>query len=301
MFFKKYNIDLSKISRDYLKYPLLKGNRHNRKPEIIPKKDLEYLYLTLNFRLNDLIEYFNYNECSILKLLKEYNIKKDKKLMLQNLKETKLERYGDENYNNFEKYKQTCLEKYGDEIPMKTIQVKNNLNDVMIKKYGEKRYTQTNEYKEKMKETCLKKYGKEHYMKTEIYKNKYKNPNFQSIKLRKEIETKRKNGTLGKSISKKETEWLNSLNIPNDKEHRQVIIIIDDKQYIVDGYDPESNTIYEFLGDYWHGNPKTTIQENINHQRNKSFGDLYKDTINKIEKLKTKYNVIYIWESDYKD
>ena len=75
---------------------------------------------------------------------------------------------------------------------------------------------------------------------------KYKNPNFQLSKLRKEIETKRKNGTLGKSISKKETEWLNSLNIPNDKEHRQVMIIIDDKQYIVDGYDPESNTIYEF-------------------------------------------------------
>ena len=25
--------------------------------------------------------------------------------------------------------------------------------------------------------------------------------------------------------------------------------------YIVDGYDSKTNTIYEFNGDFWHGNP----------------------------------------------
>ena len=32
------------------------------------------------------------------------------------------------------------------------------------------------------------------------------------------------------------------------------------KNFIVDGFNPNENTIYEFLGDYWHGNPKNSTQ-----------------------------------------
>ncbi len=38
-------------------------------------------------------------------------------------KKTKLERYGDENFNNTKKYKQTCLAKYGVESPIQNIRI----------------------------------------------------------------------------------------------------------------------------------------------------------------------------------
>lgn len=59
-------------------------------------------------------------------------------------KQTKLERYGDENYNNIEKGKNTRLKKYGDE------------NYVNIEKY---------------KKTCLERYGDENYSKSQNFKD----------------------------------------------------------------------------------------------------------------------------------
>lgn len=98
-------------------------------------------------------------------------------------------------------------------------------------------------------------------------------------------------------ISKIEIEWLNSLGLPNDKEHRQVVI----GEYRVDGFNPETNTIYEFLGDYWHGNPKLFNSMDINKHNNLSMNELYNKTIERIEMFKNQgYNVKYIWESDYR-
>jgi Zn finger protein HypA/HybF involved in hydrogenase expression len=63
------------------------------------------------------------------------------------VRETKLEKYGNSNYNNVEKIKSTCLEKYG---------VDN--------------YRKTEEYKKQYKETCLKKYGVVHASKSDNFK-----------------------------------------------------------------------------------------------------------------------------------
>lgn len=53
--------------------------------------------------------------------------------------------------------------------------------------------------------------------------------------------------------SNKEREWLDFCNIPNDDKHRQVHLKMNSgKRYIVDGFDLNNNTVYEFLGDYWH-------------------------------------------------
>ncbi len=103
------------------------------------------------------------------------------------------------------------------------------------------------------------------------------------------------------SVSGKEISWLNSINIPDDSEHRQVKIKINNKRYFVDGFDPTTNTIYEFLGDFWHGNPNVFEKEKYNTILNKTFGYLYEKTFDKIESLKQNgYNVIYIWEADFK-
>ena len=41
----------------------------------------------------------------------------------------------------------------------------------------------------------------------------------------------------------------------NDKEY-----LIEGTRYHADGFCKDTNTIYEFHGDYWHGNPKLTNQ-----------------------------------------
>jgi hypothetical protein len=51
-------------------------------------------------------------------------------------KSTKLELYGDENYNNRDKYKETCLEKFGVENPSQDEAVHQKKIDTCMKNYG---------------------------------------------------------------------------------------------------------------------------------------------------------------------
>ena len=97
-------------------------------------------------------------------------------------------------------------------------------------------------------------------------------------------------------ISKPEIKFLNYINIPDTLENRQVYI----KPYKVDGYDSKTNTIYEFLGDYWHGNPNVHNLNDFNKVCKKTFSELYKNTKNRFNKLKSLgYTIKYIWENDW--
>jgi len=90
----------------------------------------------------------------------------------------------------------------------------------------------------------------------------------------------------------KENKWLDYLGI----KERQVRI----GKYIVDGFDKATNTIYEFNGDFWHGNPEIFNSNDFNNVLKKTFGDLYEKTINKEMMLKKQgYNIISIWENDF--
>lgn len=103
----------------------------------------------------------------------------------------------------------------------------------------------------------------------------------------------------GFSISKAERKWLDSLNVQDN--YRQKSLTINCKKYRVDAFDPTTNTIYEFYGDYWHGNPKVYNQNDINNHNKKSFKELFDITICR-EKIYKEcgFNVISIWESDFK-
>ena len=69
----------------------------------------------------------------------------------------------------------------------------------------------------------------------------------------------------------------------------------------VDGFDDKTNTIYEFLGDYYHGNPKKFKSNDVNKICKKSYKQLLTETMNRLNGLKLRgYNVNYIWESDWK-
>ena len=98
---------------------------------------------------------------------------------IENGKKTKLEKYGDENYNNSNKAKQTCLEKYGVDNPMKSEIIKEKSRNTCLEKYGVEYYLASterikhkNEHNKKAKQTCLEKYGVDNPMKSECVRNK---------------------------------------------------------------------------------------------------------------------------------
>ena len=99
-----------------------------------------------------------------------------------------------------------------------------------------------------------------------------------------------------KLISKPELEFLKYCNIVDDSKHRQVRI----KRFAVDGL--LNNVIYEFLGDYYHGNPSNIKYhpDKWNEKCSKTFGELYKKTFNKFKILNSLgYRIKYIWETDW--
>ncbi len=70
--------------------------------------------------------------------------------------------------------------------------------------------------------------------------------------------------------------------------------------YHADGYCAETNTIYEFHGDYWYGNPNKFASEFINQVKDKTKGELYRDTIIRENEIKALgYNLVVMWEYDH--
>lgn len=97
----------------------------------------------------------------------------------------------------------------------------------------------------------------------------------------------------------KEKEWLDSIGLPDDKNHRQVKIPYNGTYFLVDGFDPEIKTVYEFYGDYWHGNPKVYKPNDVNKNNKLSFGLLYENTITRENLLKQLgFNIITRWETN---
>jgi hypothetical protein len=73
------------------------------------------------------------------------------------------------------------------------------------------------------------------------------------------------------------------------------------EKIIADGFDPLINTVYEFYGDYWHGNPRDKRGPNhLNKKKGQTFKELYEKTILR-EKilLSYGYKLITIWEMDW--
>jgi len=97
-------------------------------------------------------------------------------------------------------------------------------------------------------------------------------------------------------VSKISQEWLDSLGI--SEENRE--ITLSDLNYKVDAFVPETNTVYEFFGDYWHGNPEKYSAAEKNFHNKKTFGELYEETKTRISRLEESgYKIIYIWENDF--
>lgn len=101
-------------------------------------------------------------------------------------------------------------------------------------------------------------------------------------------------------------EWINSVaastgqkivHADNEGEYR-----IPGTRWRADGYCAETNTIYEFHGDFWHGNPKRYNLEDLNTIMGMTYGELFARTQARESAIKNMgYNLIVMWESDYHD
>ena len=136
----------------------------------ITKEDLYDLYINKNMRRVEIAKLLNVSEYIIKRLLKEFNIKKDRKKSSELSKETNLIKYGCtcnlQSPNVIKKRNKVMIEKYGSISAFKDKEVYKKRNKTMIEKYGAKYIMQTDEGKlklnwnsEQQKQTMINKYG----------------------------------------------------------------------------------------------------------------------------------------------
>lgn len=104
-------------------------------------------------------------------------------------------------------------------------------------------------------------------------------------------------------ISKLQIQWLDfiskirNITIQDGKNGEE--FKIPNTRFKADGYCKETNTIYEFHGDYWHGNPNIYNPCEKTYF-GKTFGELYEKTLKREQQIKDiGFNLITIWESDW--
>jgi hypothetical protein len=93
------------------------------------------------------------------------------------------------------------------------------------------------------------------------------------------------------NISKVEKKWLDSLSVPL----RQYKLNIGNQTFLVDGFDPTTNTVYECYGSFWHGNPKKYNPSEMNIKAGKTFGKLYDDTVTREQIIKQQHHLVTKW------
>ena len=78
-------------------------------------------------------------------------------------------------------------------------------------------------------------------------------------------------------------------------------IRINNKIIKFDGYDEKTNTVYEFNGTIFHGDPRVLNSDDINPINKKTYGELYNKTLEREKLIKDAgYNLITMWEKDFK-
>ena len=111
---------------------------------------------------------------------------------------------------------------------------------------------------------------------------------------------------LKKGYSQKCISWLNTIaqqeNIVIQHAENGGEYKIPGTQFYADGFCKNTNTVYEFYGDVYHGNPTIFSSDEKCHPYNKqqTAKTLYSKTMQREATIKDLgYNVISIWEADY--
>ena len=92
-------------------------------------------------------------------------------------------------------------------------------------------------------------------------------------------------------------EWLDYLGVPNQRGVTREVSLLGKR---VDGFDPETNTVYEYDGDKWHGNLELFDADEIFPKTGKTYQEHHNETQTRRQLfLDAGYKVIWIWESEW--
>jgi uncharacterized protein involved in high-affinity Fe2+ transport len=164
-------------------------------------------------------------------------------------KQTNLAKYGVG--NTFEKYNQcssfagkrkdaskkraeTMTDRYGVSGHFGRAEVREKGKETMLERYQTTQPMHVPRFKQAKQDTCMERYGVPTPF---LLKSQYQRSNIAD-------------------------EWLDQMNVSLREHYKKC----GDKNFKFDGFDPDTGTVYEFYGDYWHGNPKKYDPEFYNPQ-----------------------------------
>ena len=210
--------------------------------------------------------------------------------------QTCFERYGNTNYRNIEGYKQTCRERYGVDNVSQSQTVKEKKIATTQLHYGVDNPFRARVIKEKMKQTMMHKYGVEYASQISIAERT--NHMIQTNIEKYGVPYGFLNTLPGYSkisqifFDSLKSDYPNAVYATNGGEHRI-------GRYSLDWYDPDSNTVIEFNGDYWHANPKYYKPDWIHPVKKCTAIKLWERDKQKYDYLTSLGITVYIvWESD---
>ncbi|MGI0075886.1 MAG: DUF7487 domain-containing protein [Nitrosopumilaceae archaeon] len=257
------------------------------------------------------------------------------KEILEKRKETWLKNYGMDNPNKsfqvLERTNQTNIKRYGHMWGIASEAIREKAKQTNVEKYGVDNPFKSKEIQQKIKQTSLQKYDVE--FPNQRHLSKYcLEKLYDSVWLTDQHHKKQRpindisqelqidNTTLIKYVKINGIEqryyyrysyvaicWLESImeeqntfiqHAANNGEYH-----IPNTKYFADGYCKKTNTIYEFYGDVFHGNPNLFRSDIKCHPFNRDMtaGELYQKTIERENIIKSLgYNLETMWENECK-
>jgi len=97
-------------------------------------------------------------------------------------------------------------------------------------------------------------------------------------------------------------EWLNLISVKYEIAHagNGGEFHIPATRFFADGFCEKTKTIFEFHGDYWHGNPSRFGADVVNMSTKTTFGELYEKTVERQKIIECLgYRVVVMWESEW--
>ncbi|KKL26602.1 hypothetical protein LCGC14_2393670, partial [marine sediment metagenome] len=189
------------------------------------------------------------------------------------------------------KYRETCLENFGVDSFPKTEQWSTKTIETNLERYGFANSFSNPDARAKQQQTMIERYG-------ERFAVQVPELNEKRLNTLEERHGVRNPGYLNSDDPSAESqEWLDYLGVPIEQREWP----IPNTPYVADAYDPETNIIYEYNGDFYHGGPvfKHCLTEK-NFDGGKTFGQLYAITKGREAKLRSLgYDMIIIWGSKW--
>lgn len=90
-----------------------------------------------------------------------------------------------------------------------------------------------------------------------------------------------------------------SIEIQHAEKGGEKAIILNGRTYHVDGFCEATNTVYQYHGALFHGDPNKYKADDINPLNGKSFGELYAKTIEIENLIARSYNLVVMWETEW--